>query len=352
MLYPLKFMPIYKNYFWGGRNLKKLDKALPEGKIAEAWEVSSHPDGMSIVSNGIYQGLSFKELIENFPQNMLGSDLCKYHEAYFPLLFKLIDANDKLSVQVHPNDNYARTIENTLFGKHEAWYVLEAKPKAQIVYGFKPNIDTKYLSDAITENRVDSCFHFMDVFPGDIIDVPPGVVHAIGENIVLAEIQQNSNLTYRVYDYNRLNDDGNPRTLHIKKAFDVIDFNAPYDNAKIKGLDLPISSSSTKTYKLSNRNFSLEILNTSDQFKENASGSKFYIYFFIEGDALIKYPKGITYVKKGETVFIPASLGEYIIAGNFKALKIYVPDLQQDIVFPLIKAGYSIEEINKNVCRF
>jgi len=351
LLYPLKFRPAYKNYIWGGRNLEKLGKALPEGKIAEAWEVSSHPDGISIISNGIFQGLSLKELIEKCPQDVMGLDIWKHHKTYFPLLFKLIDANDKLSVQVHPDDEYARINENNVFGKHEAWYIIDAKPNAKIVYGLISGINKDIFSRSVCENKIESCLNYINVFPGDTIDVQSGIVHAIGKGIVLAEIQQNSNLTYRVYDYNRLDEKGNSRTLHIEKALEVINFNTNCNMAKVKGLDLPIDSGSTKTYKLSNRYFSLELLNISEKFEENAKGNKFYIYFFIEGEALIKYYEGTTYAKKGETVLIPASLGEYIIWGNFKALKIYVPDLQQDIISPLIKAGYSIDEIYKNVCR-
>jgi mannose-6-phosphate isomerase len=352
LLYPLKFIPAYKHNIWGGRNLEKLGKALPEGKIAEAWEVSSHSDGLSIISNGIFQGFSLKELIEKCPQDVMGLEIWKHYKTYFPLLFKLIDANDKLSVQVHPDDDYARINENNRFGKHEAWYIIDAKPDAKIVYGLKPGMDKAVFSRSVCENKTESCLNYIDVFPGDTIDVQPGIVHAIGEGIVLAEIQQNSNLTYRVYDYNRLDDKGNSRPLHIKKALEVIDFNININMTKSKGLEIQIGSGSTKIYKLSNRYFSLELLNISEEFEVNTKGNKFCIYFFLEGEALIKYYEGTTYAKKGETVLIPASLGEYIIGGNFRALKTYVPDLQQDIISPLIKAGFSIDEIYGNVCRY
>ncbi len=351
-LYPLKFIPAYKDYVWGGRNLERLGKSLPEGRIAESWEVSVHPDGISTIANGIFRGFSLKELIDVYSQYIIGSDIYKYHKNDLPLLFKLIDANDRLSVQVHPDDDHAQVFEMEVFGKHEAWYIINAKPDAKIVYGLVKGTDKESFSKAVNENRIDQLLNYIDVFPGDVIDVYPGVVHAICEGIILAEIQQNSNITYRIYDYNRLDGKGNKRETHIAKALEVIDFGTGYENAKATGIDVRIGTNSTKTYKLSNKHFTLEVLDIKGSSEENTGGNKFHIYFVVDGEAQIKYHKGKTEIKKGETVLIPASLGGYSIRGIFKALKVYVPDLQQDIILPLIKAGHSIDEINNNVCRY
>lgn len=224
MLYPFKFEPIYKDYIWGGRNLEKIGKVLPEGKTAESWEVSCRVDGVSIISNGKYKGLSLIEVLKRNGMNVIGTDSYNSKNLYFPLLLKLIDASEKLSVQVHPDNDYARVNENGELGKREAWYVIDAKPDARIIYNVKPGTNKESFIKAINENELDSCLNYINVFPGDIFDIHPGVIHSIGEGIVIAEIQQNSNITYRLYDYGREDEKGNKRPLHIKKALDVIDF--------------------------------------------------------------------------------------------------------------------------------
>jgi len=307
-------------------------------------------------------------------------------------------------VQVHPDDKQAQVLENKSFGKHEAWYIIDAKPGARIIYGLAKGTCMESFLKAVSENRIGSCLNYMAVSPGDVIDVYPGMVHAICEGIILAEIQQNSNLTYRIYDYDRLDSKGRKRELHIDKAIEVIDFCANceasssncesysanckgsgtncegtdtscegsgsgYVGLKAVGIKVPIFPGSAKTYRLANRHFSLEELDVTGRLEEKAEGDKFFIYFILEGEGqmefLEEYPEGETgycggktvdcsgktTVKKGETVLVPASLGSYSIRGNFKALKMYVPDLQRDVIMPLTRTGHSIDEIREKVCR-
>ena len=349
MLYPLKFKPVYKDYIWGGRNLEKVGKILPEGNIAESWEVSCHPDGMSIISNGIFEGLSLVEFIKMMGKDAVGTNIYDNKKTYFPLLLKLIDARDKLSVQVHPDNNYANVNEHGELGKREAWYIIDAKPDAKIIYNTISGIDKESFTKAVSENEIDSCLNYINVFPGDVIDIYPGIIHSIGAGIVLAEIQQNSNLTYRLYDYDRKDKEGNKRPLHIKKALEVMDFLPQNRKEMAKGIDLQINPGSYKTFKLANKYFSLEIYNINGQIEESTDGSKFYIYLFIEGEASVDSLNYTISVKAGESIFIPASMGKFTIKGNFKALKMYVPDLQSDVIFPLTEAGHSLNEIYKNV---
>ena len=350
MLYPLKFKPVFKNYLWGGRNLEKFGVILPEGKTAEIWEVSCHPDGLSIISNGIYEGLSLVEYISMMGKDAIGTDI--YHRGCFsfPLLLKLIDASDKLSVQVHPDDQYAKKNENGESGKHEAWYIIDAKPGAQIVYNVVQGIDKEDFIQSVNKSEIDQCLNHMNVFAGDVIDIYPGMIHSIGAGIVLAEIQQNSNLTYRLYDYERKDKSGNKRVLNLEKALDVIDFVPKNRKEKSLGIDLRLNAGSHKSFKLANRYFSLEIYWVTGEIEEETDGSKFYIYLFLEGEAKVNFLEDQISVKAGESIFIPASLGKFTISGSFKALKMYVPDIQSDIIAPLTVAGHSLKEIYAKVC--
>jgi mannose-6-phosphate isomerase len=262
----------------------------------------------------------------------------------------LIDASDKLSVQVHPDDHYANDNEGGESGKHEAWYIIDANPGAQIIYNVIPGIDKEDFIESINKSEIDQCLNYMNVFAGDVIDIYPGMIHSIGAGIVLAEIQQNSNLTYRLYDYDRLDLKGNKRVLNIKKALDVIDFVPNNRNEKALGIDLRINAGAHKSFKLANKYFSLEVYWVEGEIEEHTDGSKFYIYLFLEGDAIINYLNGSISVKAGESIFIPAFMGMFTIKGNFKALKIYVPDICTDIITPLNEAGHTLKEIYTKVC--
>lgn len=224
-LYPLLFEPVLKNYIWGGRNLEQLlGRTLPPGKVAESWEIAAHEDGASIVTNGIHAGLSLTEL-----NARLGLDLVGHNNAWamdrgkFPLLVKLLDAHDKLSVQVHPDDTYALAHEGNELGKTEMWVILHAQPGAEIILGLKQGTTPAILRQAIEESTVERFLHRLAVKAGDFVCVPSGTIHAILGGILIAEIQQNSNTTYRVYDWNRTKN-GKARSLHIESALEVINF--------------------------------------------------------------------------------------------------------------------------------
>ncbi len=225
-LYPLTFTPIFKDYLWGGRNLSKLGRELPpEGVIAESWDIAAHQDGTTIVENGEFAGYNLTQLQDELGLDLIGSNnLWAYERGKFPLLIKLLDANRPLSVQVHPDDEYALENEGNELGKTEMWVVLHAEPDAEIILGVKAETTPELFRKAIAAGRLEPYLHHIPVKKGDHICVPAGSLHAIMGGAIIVEIQQNSNATYRVYDWNRVGADGNPRPLHIDKALDVINF--------------------------------------------------------------------------------------------------------------------------------
>jgi mannose-6-phosphate isomerase len=224
--YPLLFEPVLKHYLWGGRNLEKLGRDLPGNtKVAESWEIAAHKDGMSIVLNGKYKGQTLGNLFSKLGESLVGTNnQWALDRGKFPLLVKLIDANQSLSVQVHPDDAYAMTHEGNELGKFEMWVILDAEPGAEIIYGFREQIDKKTFRKAVDNGTLGQFLHHIPIKKGDHICVPSTTIHAILKGALIAEIQQNSNTTYRVYDWNRLGDDGKPRELHLDKALDVINF--------------------------------------------------------------------------------------------------------------------------------
>lgn len=206
--YPLKLAPVFKEIIWGGTKLKtEFGKKCDLEKLAESWELTVRKDGMNIIENGEYAGMTLADYLGDGAEG-------------FPLLIKLIDACDKLSIQVHPNDEYARENEGE-YGKTEMWYIVDALPGAKLVYGLK-DYDKEKFAAAAEDGTLEKYLNFVDVKKGDIFFIPSGCVHAIGAGILIAEIQQSSNVTYRVYDYNRRGADGKLRPLHVKKALDVI----------------------------------------------------------------------------------------------------------------------------------
>lgn len=349
MLYPLKFEPVYKDYIWGGREFEKFGKKLPEGIVAESWEISSHPDGECKVSNGEYKGIYLTELINKLGRELIGKELPEKDIQKFPLLIKLIDANDRLSVQVHPEDEYAKINENGELGKNEMWYIVSAKPGAKLVYGVAPGVTKEDFAKAVKEDRIESCLNYIEVFTGDSVNIPAGLVHAIGAGIVIAEIQQNSNTTYRVFDYNRTDKNGNRRPLHIEKALDVINFNNCNTKGKLQGLEVKLEGNSVKIALVANEYFSVERYIIDGKVDEEADGSRFITYTCLDGEGQINFAGGTENLAKGQSVLIPASLGAYTIEGKLEIIKSYVPDVEKNVLLPLMNAGYSKEEIIETV---
>jgi mannose-6-phosphate isomerase len=225
-LYPLLFEPVLKDYIWGGRNLEKLGRDLPpEGPIAESWEIAGHEDGTAVVSNGRFAGMPLTEL-----RAQLGLDLVGRNNAWaqergkFPLLIKLLDASRPLSVQVHPTDDYALAHEGNELGKTEMWVVLDAEPGAELILGVQEGTTPQAFRQGVEAGQLEPFLHHVPVQAGDHVCVPSGTLHAIMGGLLIAEIQQNSNTTYRVYDWNRVGADGQPRPLHVDKALEVINF--------------------------------------------------------------------------------------------------------------------------------
>jgi len=320
-LYPILFEPIYKEMVWGGNRLAGYGRELPFKYTGESWDISCREREMGIVRNGTYKGRTFIELIETDRVKILGH---KHAAGDFPLLVKLIDANDFLSVQVHPGDEYARAADGAS-GKNEMWYVLEAPEDGYLIIGLKDGVTKKIFERALAAGRgVEECLNRLYVKRGDVIDIPAGLVHAVGSGIMLAEIQQNSDLTYRVYDYGRAGIDGKPRELHIKKALDVIDFEQKIPREKAAGRKRNTGSETVTEY-ISNQYFHVLKYDIKNTFRERTDAARFRVLTCVGGGAEIVSRGGTTAMRTGDSVFLPAALGEYEIKGPCSLLMSYKP---------------------------
>lgn len=347
MLYPFKFTSIYKEKLWGGRNLEKvLQKELPDSiLVGESWELCGNKEETSIVCNGSFKGKSILELLNEYPSEILGTKNVNYSKS-FPLLIKFIDANDKLSVQVHPDDEYAKK-NNEEFGKTEMWYIVDAKPGAKLVFGLKDEVDQNTFKEAIVDKKIEETLKEIEVCPGDVVYIPAGIVHAIGEGIVLAEIQQNSNTTYRVYDWGRVGLDGKPRQLHIHQALETVDFINKDVAKKIEGLRIEEVGYETTIY-VCCPYFTMEMIEIQSGYKGLLNGERFEIFIAIEGDFGISFNQSKKEnIKKGQTVLLPASLGQYMIEGKGKIIKTYIKDVEE-LKTELLNKGYKENDI-KNI---
>lgn len=221
--HPLRFHPIFRSYIWGGNRLAhELAKITPDDGIwAESWEIVDHREAESVVCGGEFEGKSIRQLISDFPEEMIGRS---NPEERLPLLLKYLDCERVLSVQVHPDDAYGSTMQIPDRGKTEAWYVIEAAPGAVLYAGLKHGVDQSELERAISSGQTESCLHVIHPKAGDCVFIPAGTVHALGAGLLVAEIQQASDCTFRLFDWNRVDKDGKPRELHVKQAMDVIDF--------------------------------------------------------------------------------------------------------------------------------
>lgn len=315
-MYPLKFENLYYEKIWGGRELKLFRDNLPEGNIGESWDIACHCNGTSVVANGEFKGVKLDKLIELKGEELIGTEISK---EWFPLLIKLINTKDKLSVQVHPDDKYGKKVEGEM-GKTEVWYVVEAFEGANLIVGTKEGCTKEQFKKAIEDGNLDEYMNKSFVKKGEVYFVKSGLIHAIGEGLIIAEIQQNSDITYRVYDYNR------GRELHINKALDVVDFSL--SGNKITGISVE-REGYNKTYLCLDKNFSLELYNVQTSFTEISDRERFYAFTCVEGEGEIVYKVGTEKIKKGDSVLIPAFLGEYTFNGEMKLLKSYVPDVKK-----------------------
>lgn len=311
-LYPMFFKPVFKNYVWGGRKLSSYGKTLPEqGIVAESWEIASHEDGMTEVENGYLAGQSLQSVFEMFGEDLVGSkNRWALERGKFPLLVKLLDAEQRLSVQVHPNDGFVLENEGNELGKTEMWVVLDAKPGAAIIYGLAKKVTQAEFSKAIEDGNLENILNRVPITKGDHVCVPAGTLHSILEGAVLAEIQQNSNTTYRVYDWNRKNEDGQSRELHVEKALQVIDFDT-VDCKLPKPNVLEKNKSWVKERLCQNKYFTTDrfTANAGTEISGNCDGTSLEIWGILSGEVEIAgYP-----MKPVEFVLLPASLGDYKI---------------------------------------
>jgi len=305
-LYPLKFEAILKDKIWGGNKLNKLfGKPSDSGKLGESWELSGIENDESVVSNGFLAGNNLCELIEIYMGELVGDKVCDIYGLTFPLLFKLIDANDNLSIQVHPGDEVAAERHNS-FGKTEMWYVVDADPGAELIIGFTKDCDRDEYLDALEAGEVEKLLQKVPVKKGDVLFIPAGLVHAIGKGVLVAEIQQSSDITYRIYDYKRKDDNGKERDLHTEEALDVIDFSASLhpktDYSVIKNAVTPLVHCDYFTTNL--LKFDTGIV------RNYATIDSFVAYMCLDGDFVIEYDGTKTNVTKGETVLLPATIDE------------------------------------------
>jgi mannose-6-phosphate isomerase len=342
-IYPLVLRPVFKDYIWGGTRLNLLGKNTDGQKLAESWEASCHSEGMSTIGNGPYKNKTLEEVIEKTGAELIGTKLV---DKEFPILLKFLDTSEKLSIQVHPTDEKAKELENQEYGKTEMWYIISAEPEAYIYYGLKENVTQDMLRQAVENGAVEGLLNKVEVEAGDVINLLAGTVHALGSGITAVEVQQNSNLTYRLFDYNRHDASGRPRLLHIEKAIQAIDFSKT-EQKKHQGINIKINDNVTRKILAANQYFAVELWDVKDSLIEESDEEGFFIYSIIKGNAKIDYAQGEINLNQGETVFIPAGLDNYIFKGQFQAIKAYVPDLEKDIYKPLERQGVSRESIRE-----
>jgi mannose-6-phosphate isomerase len=315
--YPLSFEPILKSLIWGGRRLGSLlSKSIGKGDhYAESWEIADHRDDVTRVHNGPLAGVSLRELVREHPNELLGSHV---HSTQFPLLVKFLDAHAVLSVQVHPDDERGKRLAHDN-GKTEAWIIIHAEPKSKIYAGLREGVTRTEFEDGMKSGRVEPLLHSFEPSPGDCVFVPAGIVHAIGAGIVLAEIQQTSDATFRVYDWGRVGADGKPRTLHPREALESTDFQAgPINPVRAAREPLPEGSGSLERL-VSCPYFAIQRFRITGPVTVGHD-DRFTILLGLGGESVLRHPgklDGMTRLGFGETLLLPAALGacELVPAG-------------------------------------
>ncbi|HET9571846.1 MAG TPA: type I phosphomannose isomerase catalytic subunit [Bacteroidales bacterium] len=332
--YPFKFEPILKKIIWGGSKIcsfKHLE--IKESGIGESWELSQVPGSVSVVANGPLKGMSLTELMERAPEDLLGKKIYKRFGMEFPLLVKFIDAEDDLSIQVHPNDALARKRHDS-FGKTEMWYVVDSKPGSKLISGFSKQIDADEYSRRIADNSIEEVLQKHEAKSGDVFFLPAGRVHAIGSGLFIAEIQQSSNITYRLYDYNRKDALGNGRELHTELAKEAIDFEH-YDNLQTNyqaleneltplvscpyfttnRIHLKADESGYETIRTEKGTKRVPMIETLEMDRSYEGLDSFVIYVCMKGEGQIQFDENeYLTVCQGETVLLPASIKATVLS--------------------------------------
>jgi len=323
-LYPLKLSDVFHEKIWGGQRLREIcGKNIPRGKkIGESWDVCDYQTEVSVVREGAYEGTTIRKLLQAMPEDLLGPQVAKKYGPTLPLLFKFIDANDVISVQVHPDDQHAALHHHEDNGKAEGWHVLHADTGAKLILGFKSETTHEELGACIKAGDVSRCLNWISVKKGDVIYLPPGTVHAIGPGIIIAEIQETSDLTCRLYDWDRMGEDGKPRALHVEEALDVIDFAANH-GAKEK----PKRISKSRLRLIECDKFVYEKLDVGKRAVRVGGTGSFEILSAIGGAGVLTWPKGEMPMALGETILLPACIGPCSLGSDngMEVLRSYCP---------------------------
>lgn len=322
---PFLLKPAGKDYLWGGNRLQtEFNKELPLEPLAETWECSTHPAGPSIIASGIYEGMSLTQLLAEHPE-FLGTH--PGAEGELPILIKFIDAKKDLSVQVHPTDEYAREHENGQLGKTEMWYVMDAAPDAHLIYGFYHDIEKSQLKESLENGTVEKYLQKIKIQKDDVFLIEAGTVHAIGAGALIAEIQENSNLTYRLYDYNRLDKNGKPRELHIKKALEVANLKGSAEPRQPLRL-LKYKKGAAEEFLCRCKYFQVEryLLNTESSRKLiefQTEKNSFQVFLCLDGCGVIFMEDGDSLnFFKGDCFFVPADSMKIRLHGKARFLKV------------------------------
>lgn len=317
-LYPLQFQPILKERIWGGQKLNTiLNKPITSDITGESWEISTVEGDVSVISNGNLSGKSLNDIINSNPIELLGTEVYSRFGKQFPLLFKYLDAREDLSIQVHPNDELAKKRHNS-FGKTEMWYVMQADKDSELIVGFKEDSNaTEYLENLKNKSLL-SLLDNVKVEVGDVFFLETGTVHAIGAGMVIAEIQQTSDITYRLYDFDRVDANGNQRELHIDLALEAINYKKIDTSKKYSKNSNQSNSVVDCSY------FTTNYIPLDGKVVVSKTGSSFTVYMCVEGNFEIEYNAAKTQYGKGDTVLIPAGMKTFSINGKASILEIYI----------------------------
>ncbi len=317
-LYPLQFRPILKERIWGGEKLKTfLNKPITSKITGESWELSAVEGDISSIANGDFKGKLLTDIIENYPEALLGTEVYKRFGKQFPLLFKYLDAREDLSIQVHPNDELAKKRHNS-FGKTEMWYVMQADENSKIIVGFKEKSSPEHYIQSLKNKTLLSILDSIEVKKGDVFFLETGTVHAIGAGLLIAEIQQTSDITYRIYDFDRIDASGNQRELHVDLALDAINYNKVDTNKKYSTVENKSNEVVDCPY------FTTNFIPLNGRFSIQKAGRSFTVFMCTEGTFEIKYSDSTYSYKKGDTVLVPAAITKFDLLGNASVLEIYI----------------------------
>src|SRR5690606_5860988 len=315
--YPLHFQPIFKERIWGGNKLQSIGKKLPGNNIGESWEISMIDTDVNIITDGVYQGKSLAELIDLYPNEILGTKVYQKYGKQFPLLFKFLDAKTDLSIQLHPNDELAKKRHNS-FGKTEMWYIMQADENARIILGFKNDSSSEEYLEHLENKSLPSVLQEYYVKKGDVFFIETGTILAIGGGVLLAEIQQTSDITYRGYDWDRVDEQGKARELHVDLALEAIHYGkrnpkreyVKQEDQSVELVDCPF--------------FTTKIISLTTAYKVQKSTDCFLVYICTEGSAKLSIDQESFDIKQGETILVPAQLNQFELKGEATLLEVFI----------------------------